>query len=360
MRDVVVVGAGGMGRAWLDTVARRDDLRVSAIVDVSVEAARAAAGERGWDIPCVASVDEAFTAAGRPGMLLNVTIPEAHRAVSEAALRQGVPVLSEKPVTPTVSDALALAAVSELTGVLLATSQSRRYSAGIRSFREEVTAAGGAAQLTALFFQNPRFGGFRDEMESPLLIDMAIHTFDQARYVLGADPVSVYCDEFSPPWSWYRGGAAAEAVFRFDDGARFSYSGSWCADGLTTSWNGSWRASAAAGSVTWDGEAGVSAQGRDGEPRTVAVGDETEGLDAALAEFVAALDGGPVPSGEVRANIWSLAMVEAALASARSGQAVRLDDVFAAASAHAAEAAREAGDHDVAEAITRWGGAPPR
>jgi predicted dehydrogenase len=201
MRDVVVVGAGGMGRAWLDTVARRDDLRVSAIVDVSVEAARAAAGERGWDIPCVASVDEAFTAAGRPGMLLNVTIPEAHRAVSEAALRQGVPVLSEKPVTPTVSDALALAAVSELTGVLLATSQSRRYSAGIRSFREEVTAAGGAAQLTALFFQNPRFGGFRDEMESPLLIDMAIHTFDQARYVLGADPVSVYCDEFSPPWS---------------------------------------------------------------------------------------------------------------------------------------------------------------
>ena len=41
MRDVVVVGAGGMGRAWLDTVARRDDLRVSAIVDVSVETARA-------------------------------------------------------------------------------------------------------------------------------------------------------------------------------------------------------------------------------------------------------------------------------------------------------------------------------
>ncbi|MBW9111678.1 Gfo/Idh/MocA family oxidoreductase [Microbacterium ureisolvens] len=349
-----------MGRAWLDTVARRDDLRVSAIVDVSVETARGAAAERGWDIPCVSSVDEAFVAAGRPGMLLNVTIPEAHRTVSEAALRHGVPVLSEKPVTPTVSDALALAAVSELTGVLLATSQSRRYSAGIRSFREEVAGAGGAAQLTAMFFQNPRFGGFRDEMESPLLIDMAIHTFDQARYVLGADPVSVYCDEFSPPWSWYRGDAAAEAVFRFEDGARFAYSGSWCADGLTTSWNGSWRASTASGSVSWDGEAEVRAQYRDGDPRTVPVGGGEEGLAAALAEFVAALDGGPAPSGEVRANIWSLAMVEAALASARTGQAVRLDDVFAAASAHATRAARAIGDHAVAEAIAAWDGAPPR
>ncbi|MBW9121095.1 Gfo/Idh/MocA family oxidoreductase [Microbacterium trichothecenolyticum] len=349
-----------MGRAWLDTVAHRDDLRVSAIVDVSVETARGAAAERGWDIPCVSSVDEAFVAAGRPGMLLNVTIPEAHRAVSEAALRHGVPVLSEKPVTPTVSDALALAAVSELTGVLLATSQSRRYSAGIRSFREEVAGAGGAAQLTAMFFQNPRFGGFRDEMESPLLIDMAIHTFDQARYVLGADPVSVYCDEFSPPWSWYRGDAAAEAVFRFEDGARFAYSGSWCADGLTTSWNGSWRASTASGSVSWDGEAEVRAQYRDGDPRTVPVGGGEEGLAAALAEFVAALDGGPAPSGEVRANIWSLAMVEAALASARTGQAVRLDDVFAAASAHATQAARAIGDHAVAEAIAAWDGAPPR
>jgi predicted dehydrogenase len=197
-------------------------------------------------------------------------------------------------------------------------------------------------------------------MESPLLIDMAIHTFDQARYVLGADPVSVYCDEFSPPWSWYRGDAAAEAVFRFADGARFAYSGSWCADGLTTSWNGSWRASTATGSVTWDGESGVRAQHRDGEPRTVPVGDAEEGLDAALAEFVAALDGGPIPSGEVRANIWSLAMVEAALASARTGQAVRLDDVFAAASAHAAEAERASGDHALAEAIANWNGAPPR
>ena len=39
-------------------------------------------------------------------------------------------------------------------------------------------------------------------MDSPLLVDMSIHTFDAARYVTGADPVSVQCTEFNPAWSW--------------------------------------------------------------------------------------------------------------------------------------------------------------
>ena len=42
---------------------------------------------------------------------------------------------------------------------------------------------------------------------------MAIHLFDAARALTGADPVSVYCDSYNPPWSWYEGPAAAAAVF---------------------------------------------------------------------------------------------------------------------------------------------------
>lgn len=360
MRQVVLVGAGAMGRAWMDVVDRRSDAQVAAIVDVSVPTALEAARERGWDIPCVSTVDEALSTLERPDMLLNVTVPDAHRAVSETALRAGVPVLSEKPVTPTVADALALAALSEQHGTLLATSQSRRHLPGLRAFRDAVAGYGGAGQIDAAFFQNPRFGGFRDEMDSPLLVDMAIHTFDQARYVLGSEPESVYCEEFSPPWSWYRGDAAAQAVFRFEGGARFAYSGSWCADGLTTSWNGSWRASAARGSVAWDGETAVRGQGGEGPARMLPIADEPEGLDAALAEFLDALAGGPAPSGEIRTNIWSLAMVEAAVTSARSGARVGFDQVFAEAADVCTAEARAAGDHAVADLVASWGGAPPR
>ena len=62
-------------------------------------------------------------------------------------------------------------------------------------------------------------------MDSPLLVDMAIHTFDAARYVTGADPVSVQCAEFNPPWSWYRGSASAIAEFEFEDGLRLGSRG---------------------------------------------------------------------------------------------------------------------------------------
>ena len=69
-----------------------------------------------------------------------------------------------------------------------------------------------------------------------------------------------------------------------------------------------------------------------------------EGLDAALDEFVTALDGGPLPSGEIHRNVWSLAMVEAAVESAQRGAPVAFSDVFAAAH----EAAVAVAESDVA------------
>lgn len=339
-----------MGRAWLDTIGRRDDLRVSAVVDVMDGAARKAIDEREWDAASFTSVEHAL-AEVHADLLLNVTIPEAHLEVSAASVRAGVPVLSEKPVTPTVAEAIRLAALSRSKGVLVATSQSRRYSRGIAAFRDALVTRGGAEQLDAQFFQNPRFGGFRDRMPHPLLIDMAIHTFDQARYLLDAEPVSVYCEEFNPSWSWYDGDAAAEAVFAFDGGARFSYAGNWCADGLQTSWNGAWRGSAAGGTASWDGEREVRVQGLDdGDPTSCALSDGVEGLDAALEEFLVALDDGPAPSGQIHRNIWSLAMVEAAIASADSGRRVLLDDVFA----EAREEAIRTAPRDEQDALAAW------
>jgi hypothetical protein len=96
----------------------------------------------------------------------------------------------------------------------------------------------------------------------------------------------------------------------------------------------------------------VRTQGRDEDESTASVlADGPEGLDAALAEFLGALDGGPAPSGEIHRNIWSLAMVEAAIASAESGHRVVLDDVFAAA---LDEARRTASAGDDREALALW------
>ena len=65
---------------------------------------------------------------------------------------------------------------------------------------------------------------------------MAIHTFDMARFISGADPVAVYCKEWNPSGSWYDHDASAIAIFEMTGGIVYTYRGSWCAEGLNTTW----------------------------------------------------------------------------------------------------------------------------
>src|SRR5207244_3960755 len=84
--------------------------------------------------------------------------------------------------------------------------------------------------------------------------------FDAARFLTGADPVSVYCHSFNPRRSWYRGDASAIVIFEMTGGIVFSYRGSWCAEGQNTGWNSTWRVIGSKGSVQWDGADGFKAE----------------------------------------------------------------------------------------------------
>ena len=97
-----------------------------------------------------------------------------------------------------------------------------------------------------------------------LLLDMAIHTFDSARFLVGGTPSGVYCREWDPAGSWYLQGSSAVAVFDMQEGPVFTYRGSWCADGLGTSWESAWRIVGERGSLTWDGHADIRAEVRTG------------------------------------------------------------------------------------------------
>lgn len=343
---LVQVGAGGMGRTWLRALAANADVRLVGLVDLDADVARRAADEEGHAGVAVATTLDALALEEPADALVNVTVPVAHHAVTTAALRAGLPVLSEKPLAETVAEGLSMAAAAEVADRLVMVSQSRRYWRHLAAFRRQVAQIGTLGAVTCEFFKAPRFGGFRDVMAQPLLVDMAIHQFDLARDLTGAEPVAVYCESYNPPWSWFGGDAAADAVFELEGGVRFAFSGSWCSPGLETSWNGRWRVSGEAGTATWDGDGVPVAELADGTPLRAEVGDEPEQIAGSLAEFVAALRAGTVPSGEVHANVLSLAMVEAATRSADEHRRITiaevLDDAYAAAlAAEADDAVRE-------------------
>ncbi|PPF16048.1 MULTISPECIES: Gfo/Idh/MocA family protein [unclassified Rathayibacter] len=352
---LVQVGAGAMGRAWIRTIRDSPDAELVGLVDLDVDLATAAAEEEGVGPVAVGTSVAEVAARSGADAVVNVTVPRAHLPVSSEALFAGLPVLSEKPIAPTIAEALVLAATAEASGRLLMTSQSRRYYSAITAFREQIAGLGQLGTASVHFAKAPRFGGFRDEMDHVLLVDMAIHAFDAARYLLDSDPVAVYCEEYNPGWSWYADGAAASAVFEFAGGVRFSYTGSWCADGLETSWNGDWRVNGAGGTAHWDGDGAPEWQSRESEPvRTATLEPVPEEIAGSLAEFVRVLGSGAVPSGEVHSNVRSLAMVEAAVRSSETGARVRLDDVLEEGYAEALTLAR---DERVRAALGSWGSA---
>lgn len=352
---IVQVGAGGMGRQWIAAIARSADTQLVALVDLDLKVAAEALAEAQLSGVRIGKSLEEVLAAVEADAVVNVTIPEAHHPINVDALFRDLPVLCEKPIAPTLSQALSLAAASEVSGQLLMTSQSRRYFNNLAALKRGLASLGEVGILSTEFYKAPHFGGFREQMQHVLLVDMAIHAFDVARYLLERDPVSVYCEEFNPRWSWYAHGAAANAVFEFDGGARYSYSGSWCSDGHETSWNGHWRINGESGSALWDGENPPSFELATNTPNAdqgvSSNAAQPEEINGSLAEFVASLRTGGVPSGEVHSNILSLAMVEAAVRSADTGQRVLIDDMITEAYGTALE--HEA-ISSVADAMRAW------
>ena len=325
---IIQVGAGAMGRLWLDVLAGAADVELVGLVDIDLSAAQLSAAGAGLpDVALARSLPELLDRVAADAVL-NVTVPEAHAEVSITALLHGLAVLCEKPLADTLAAALSMIAAAEVGGRLLMVSQSRRYWRNLTALRTQLARLGRLRLVQCSFFKAPHFGGFREEMAYPLLGDMAIHQFDLARELIGTEPVSVSCESFNPSGSWYAGDAAANVAVDFADGARFVFTGSWCSPGLETSWNGSWRISAAGGTALWDGDYAPVAQTADGEQIPAEPGTGPEQIAGSLAEFVTALRTGVAPSGEAHSNIMSLAMVEGAIMSAQTRRRVLLGDLL--------------------------------
>ena len=332
MRRALLVGAGNMGRNWARTLQAAENARLAGWVDLRGDVLEQAATGLGLEGVALDTDLGRALATIRPDFVVDVTVPGAHHAVTLEALASGVPVLGEKPMADSMEHAREMVAAADRAGVLYMVSQNRRYNSSLAALRRLIAdQTGPIGILNSDFSMGARERGHRLEIASPLLLDMAIHAFDTARYLSRADPVSVYCEEFNPPWSWYRGNACAMAMFEMTDGVRYTYRGSWCSEGHHTDWDCEWRAVGPNGSAVWKGGDDVPVAdivvARGGflpetELRPGEVVPAPAGIAGSLADFLHALDTGVTPMGECHDNIKSLAMVFGAIESATTGRRV--------------------------------------
>jgi predicted dehydrogenase len=251
---IIVAGCGGMSNEWIKYAMSREDSEIVALVDINEENAKKMLEAYKLNCGVYQDINEAIKQSNA-NLVFDVTIPASHKSIVISALNAGLDVLGEKPIADSMEDAKEMVLAAQKSGKTYAIMQNRRYLKKIRAFKDIVASGviGEPGFICADFFLGPHFGGFRDIMASPLILDMAIHTFDQARFITGGDPVSVYCQEFNPVGSWYKGNASAVCIFEFSNGSIFCYRGSWCAQGLNTSWESDWRVTGSNGTAIWNG-----------------------------------------------------------------------------------------------------------
>ena len=325
---VVQVGIGGMGNVWLQTVLASKDVEFAGFVEVNDAVIETQVARYGLNPASVFRTLEEALNAVEPDGVIDVTPPQFHRAVSVTALEAGIPVLSEKPLAPTLTEAQAIVDTANRTGGIHMVAQDYRYAPAAQTLKLALDPAevGEIGAVSVEFYKGPHFGGFREEMAYPLIVDMSIHHFDLMRFLLESNAVSVFGRSWNPPWSWFAGDASASATIEFDNGVVASYNGTWCATGKETPWNGNWRFDCTKGVVTLlNDEVWVYPHGEVQSARKVELLSLTHAAQAYLLnEFYNAVTAGTAPVTRCQDNIHSLEIVYHLVESFETGGVVRL------------------------------------
>ncbi|WP_217438579.1 Gfo/Idh/MocA family protein [Fertoeibacter niger] len=108
-----IIGCGNISTAYLGLAPLFKGLEIRAVADMNMAAAEARAAEYGVQAQ---SVDD-LLANPALDVVINLTIPDAHFAVSQSILQAGKHVYSEKPLTLGLADGLALRDLAAAKGL---------------------------------------------------------------------------------------------------------------------------------------------------------------------------------------------------------------------------------------------------
>ena len=117
---IAIVGTGFVADLYMRSLAKYPGITLVAAHDRRPE--RLAAFAKHWTAPTADSLGAIFAAEddARPDIILNLTNPDEHFAVSKACLEAGYPVYSEKPLATRMENANTLHALAAERGLALA------------------------------------------------------------------------------------------------------------------------------------------------------------------------------------------------------------------------------------------------
>lgn len=201
---VAVVGCGRILSVYHDAFRRlEEEIQPVLMADKNLSRAEEAAGRYEG---CAASDQTDLPAFGellertKPDLLCVLLPHFLHGRYAKAAMERGIHVLTEKPITISLTEAEELISVQKRTGVQLGVIFQNRYIPGVRRVRELI-AAGELGEVKGAFstltwHRPPSYyvcdwKGRWETEGGGVVIDQAIHSIDLVRYMTGMDAVKI-------------------------------------------------------------------------------------------------------------------------------------------------------------------------
>lgn len=333
MKKALQVGTAGWAGTWVPFYEKSAEWKLAGVVSRSSEALAAFHKKHGDDI--VGYTDYAEALAGDFDAVIISAPHSVHVPLAIQAIEAGKPVLIEKPLSDSFSSALELAEVARRASACVMVSQNFRYREPLWQLRDACRDLGTVSTLQVEMIQV-----YTDDLKkvaqknrvSSLLEEVFIHQADQARFILGSNPVRVYAQAWNDAWDETGQANSADVLVEFENGARFNYHGSWSARGGKTTWAGNWRLRSQHGIAAWNGgdHDGFSVQyvsGIDALNKEI-VGYPGYDRVGVLREFSSALDEHREPACSLEDNLWSFGIVSAALQSIELGRPVEMKEIM--------------------------------
>jgi predicted dehydrogenase len=343
MKQVLMIGAGGWARqCWIDEVLPffSDRISIAGLVDVDERVLREAtnilniAPEN-----CFTDLSKAFAKIKADFCI--VCIPPAfHKDAVLLAAEKGMHILSEKPIADTLEDASAIFAAVKKSGIKMAITQNYRFEIPILTFKK-VLQSGRLGRLDYLIaryssdYRKPGSWGVDHvhERDNPLLIEGAIHHLDMLRNFAGAECETLVGHGWNPPWSSFKHNPNCLILMAMKNGVKAVYEGNSLEPGKTNNWfHEYYRAQCERGVINIDHNQVVRIYQRDEkgkllEEKVEPVSATLTGHHAIMEIFLKWLDGGEPPETLLEDNIYSAAMVFAAITSCKD-QSVEIVDNY--------------------------------
>ena len=190
---VGVIGAGRIGKLHIEHLAQNIP-EVELIAICSLDAVGIESLTKQFNIPKTTSDYTALLADSRIDAVLVASSTDTHVEISQAAARAGKHVFCEKPISLDLEQIDETLAIVENAGVKFQVGFNRRFDASFARIREAVASGEiGEPHIMRITSRDPSPPPIEYvKVSGGIFLDMTIHDFDMARYLIGDEVVEVY------------------------------------------------------------------------------------------------------------------------------------------------------------------------